>query len=283
MPLADWTVPFELTSALFDPNPLPINTDTGSGIYLLRPEGCSLGPTVRATKEDIPQASGSILHDRYLTGTEMTLAVQLWGTINQPACDTPDLQQEMLDTFMGYAAHLLNAGDNEGRISWAPSGTSERMLDDIRLLSYPTGELLEGVLELTMTIDTRFPYSMELTELQAPLDASEIVMNIGNLPTYPVFQLDGPFSTLILANTTTGAQWTYDAALPGAASVGPTDYIEIDTFRNTAYLNGNGANMKAGIDPLTAEFFPLAVGANTLTLSGDGPLTGLALVNGAYA
>lgn len=280
MPLADWSVPFELTSALYSGTDLPINTAAATGIYLLRPDGCSLATSVRATKEDMPQASGSILHPRYLTGMEMTLVVQLWETTQVAACN--ETSQVMLDEIMGYVAALLNAGDNQGRIVWTPDGESSRMLDDIRLLTYPEESITDGgITELTFTVDTRFPYAMEETELQVVLDASEVVTNLGNTYTYPVIRVNGTFTGFTLSNTTTGAQLVYDGTRPGATGVTSPSYIELDMFRNTAYLNGSGANMKAGIDPLLSEFFPLAPGANTITLTGAP--SGLALINGAWA
>lgn len=290
MPIADWSVPFSLTSTVYDANPLPINElIPGFGIYILRPDGCSLRTSVRSTKEDIPQADGSILHTRYLTGMEMTLAVQLWENEELPACN--EVAQEMLDTFMGYMYGLLNAGDNEGRIVWTPDGENDRMLDDIRLFSYPEESLTDGgILELTTTIDTRFPYSMDETELQVTLDASEVVLNAGNRPTYPVFKISGPFTGFTMVNTTTGQQMVYDGTRLGAAAVAAGDFIEFDMLRNTAYLGtypgaGDQDNMKPGIDPINSEFFPLAVGPNTITLTRTegGAIGGFALVNAAWA
>lgn len=281
MPIADWSVPFELTSALYSASTLPLNQQIpGGGIYLLRPDGCFLRTSVRSTKEDVPQADGSILHTRYLTGMEMQLTVQLWETDDEAACGS--LLQTMLDDIMGYLRALLNAGDNEGRISWTPTGQTNRMLDDVRLLSYPEETLSAGgIYELGFTIDTRFPYSMELTETQVVLDASEVVANVGNTDTYPVIRLDGPFTVALLDNTTTGKVWRYDSSRLGAAAVDVGDYIEIDMFRNTVFLNGNQDNMMAGVDPEVSTFFPLAPGNNTITLAG--PASGLAKVNGAWA
>ena len=88
MPLADWAVPFELTSAVYSGTMLSINSQTANGLYLLRPEGCSLVNQVRSTKEMVPQEDGAILHRRFAAGMEMTLAIQLWEDTTKIACDS---------------------------------------------------------------------------------------------------------------------------------------------------------------------------------------------------
>lgn len=284
MPIADWTVPFSLTSAVYSATLLPFNEafsfSAGSGIYLLREDACSLNTDVRSTKDNVPQADGSILHCRYLTGMEMNLTVQLWENQANPACD--QLQQEMMDTLMGYLYGLLNAGDNQGRISWTPNGGSsatstQRMLDDIRLLTYPV-ETHTGVLaELAFTVDCALPYAEDLTQLAPSIPGT--VVNAGNRPTYPVWQIySGNF---ILTNTTTGDTFAFDDSQPGCPDVG-AGYVEIDTFRNTAYLNGNLANLKPGIVMDSSDFFSIPPGTHTITCPGVGGAS-RGLINPAWA
>ena len=45
-------------------------------------------------------------------------------------------------------------------------------------------------------------------------------------------------------------------------------YAEIDTFRNTIYQNGAGANLKDGLDVEMTDFFGLVPGNNVITISG---------------
>ena len=150
MGVSNWGLPFYLTSKVYTddpepdteaPDPLPINQvftlRGGEQVkYLLRPDGCSLTNSVRETKDFIPQADGAILHRRFTAGMEMQLTIQMWETSEQIACDA--VLQQMLDTLNGYLYGLINAGDNQGRIAWLPAqGWNIRMLDDIRLLSYP--------------------------------------------------------------------------------------------------------------------------------------------------
>lgn len=287
MPIADWTVPFELTSGVFaGATTLPINQQTASGIYLLREDGCSLQNTVRATKENIPQEDGAILHRRFLAGMEMNLAVQFWQDTSNLACD--DLLQTMYDDLMGYLYGLLNAGDNQGRISWSPAGGSsatstQRMLDDIRLFSYPTEAHQKGFpMELSFTLDCALPYAEDLTQSTVALnDTGVIVTNSGNRPTYPVWKMNGGGGTYSITDLTTGEFFEYDPNFPNAPDLDSGDYIEINTFRDTAYKNGDGANCKPGINMEASAFFPLSPGDHMIVL-GSGT-TGTALWNNSWA
>lgn len=281
MPIADWTVPFELTSQLYSATLLDINQSltfpAGQGIYLLRPDGCTLTNTVRATKDNVPQAEGAILHRRFLAGMEMNLAIQLWESTEKPACDS--LQQEMLDTLMGYLYNLINAGDNVGRITWQPWGVNARMLDDLRLFTYPLeAHPPGGAMEITVTLDCELPYTEDLLELDPVISGP--VVNGGNRPTFPVWIINGPFTSFGLQNTTTGDEFLYDGSLPGATPVGGGDYLEINTFKNTVYLNGAGANMMPGIQMDSSDFFPLPAGSNAIVVTGA---SGFARINAAWA
>jgi len=310
MPLADWSVPFLLTSADYSATKLDINTQTANGLYLLRPEGCSLVNQVRSSKEFVPQEDGAILHRRFAAGMEMTLAIQLWETHDKIACD--DLLQEMLDTLMGYLYGLLNAGDNEGRIQWLPDGFSStasnyRMLDDIRLASYPVESQQPGSpYEITVTVDCELPYALDLTEVSQSLTGgSGTITNYGNRPLYPVWKIAGPFVAVTITNTTPtpDQQFVWDSTLPGSVTaLDNDDYLEIDTFHNTVTKFKNGLpsacvfntavatlfNGAAGIDMLNSEFFLIAPGANAITVSYiSGNTTNnncsLALINSSFA
>jgi hypothetical protein len=315
MPVADWTVSFNLTSKVYTNNPSPAGVSTDplllntsianfgglgvAGLFVLRPEGCSLVNQVRATKENVPQEDGAILHRRFTAGMEMTLAVQMWQDTDRIACD--DLLQSMVDTMMGYAYGLLNAGDNEGRVAWAPVGLSSagstyRMLDDIRLLTYPAASQAPGSpYELTFTVDCELPYAEDLTQLSPSLSGgSGTVVNYGDRPSYPVWKIYGPYSAFVLTNTTTGDTLTWDELFPGAgAALTDAQYLEIDTFRNTVSLihattaTGVNAANSATINVGSTSGWPTSgsftmsgvttsytgIGATTLTGCGNHPVT----------
>ena len=284
MAITDWTVPFLLRSRVYtnspspggvSDNPLPINSivtfPSGTGYYLLREDGCSLVNQVRSTKEFVPQADGSILHCRFVAGMEMTLAIQMWQDAHTLACDT--LLKEMVDTLNGYLYGLLNAGDNDGRIDWLPSGNSSvgssyRMLEDIRLLTYPAESHQTGSpYEVTVTLDTEWPYAVDETQL-APtfVGGSGTITNYGNRPTYPVWKIYGPYDGFVITNLTTGDTFSYDSLQPSAPNIGVNDYIEIGTFKNTSFKNGSGANCDPGIVMATSDFFTIPPGTNSISV-----------------
>lgn len=294
MPLADWSVPFRLTSRVYAGSTdllfnQAMSFAVGSGVYVLNPSSCHLRNEVRATKENVPQEDGSILHRRFLTGSEMDLAVQFWQDgLDQVACD--DLLQQMLDEFMGYVYGLLNAGDNDGRIAWLPDGNSSatssyRMLDDLRLLTYPV-ESSVTPFELTLTVDCALPYSEDLTATTASLSGGAgTVTNNGNRPLYPVWRIYGPFTDFTL--TAGSATFTYDSTLSGAVAVTNGHYLEINTFNNTVYLDGSGANRMAGIVMNSSDFFLIPVGGQAVTITysggGAGNNSSVAETNSAFA
>lgn len=287
--IANWNVPFYMTSASYGGGVLlPFNETfafpAGTGKIVLKQEGCSLAAAVRSTKDNVPQADGSILHRRFLTGMEMQLSAWFWettGAEGKMACD--DLLQSMVDTFMGYAYGLLNAGDNEGRISWLPDGAAPRMLDDIRLASYPKEAHVDGPgMGFEFMIDCALPYAENLEQLAPAVPG--VVVNGGNRPTYPVWQIDGPFSgVMTLANTTTGEEFSYDEDLPEAPNIDAGDYLEIDVFRNSATKIAPGpvlSNAFPGLVLPDSAFFEIVPGNNTITLSGAP--SGNGLINAAW-
>ncbi len=258
---------------------LTFNVPTAEGyLFSLDQDACSFNIVVRSTKDNVPQADGSILHHRFLTGVEMVLTVKLWTEDEKPACDA-DLAN-MLDLLSGSFRSLLNAGDNEGRLAWEIEGGSERMLDDARLLVYPLFTNQGGLNPVvTVTIDSRYPYAEDLNQTLTPCaDGVPVTLtNTGTADFFPVFQvnrLNGSTSAsavnaFTIDNLTTGEQFNYSDALPGADPISAGGhYAEIDTFGNTIFLDGNGANLKAGVDELTSEYFPLVTGANQILISG---------------
>jgi hypothetical protein len=259
---------------------LPFNTSAqaligSEAIYYLRPSGCSLVNTVRETKDNIPQFNGSILHRRFVQGLEMRLAVQLWKDNDEIACE--DLCQEMLDLLMGYLYGLLNAVDNEGRISWTPEGYETRMLDNLRLLTYPVEERGPGApLEIQFSLDTQYPYTIALTpRLSTVTDGgSTVITNTGNVPMYPVIKANSnagtPLGTSCNFFSVDDGINTFDwyGSNPGSQVIPAGSYAEMDCFGNTIFMNGSGANLSPGIDFINSDFLVLLPGANTISITG---------------
>lgn len=264
-----WEVPFTLQSPTL--GDLDLNVVDGNGrAYYLVPDACQDQIAVRATRTPIPAADGTIPNRRFLDSYITRLAIQLWAN-DAPACDQ-DLT-DMTDDLMGWLWSMLN---DEGRLRWTPytGYGDERMYDEVRWLDDAEWSLDEaGFSRITFSLDTPFPYAIDATQQTIPVtSAGANLTNTGNTKHWPVIKVYGPVgagSTFVIENTTTGEQLEYDTNLPGAPTLAGGDYMEIDTFRNTAYKNGSGANMKPGIYVPDSDFWGLEPGVNAL--DSDGP------------
>lgn len=256
---------------------LEFNVQQADRLYLLDQRACSfVAGDVRATKYNIPQADGSILPRRFLTGAVMELSIGMLETRDKPACD--DLLTDMLDDLLGSFRSLLNAGDNAGRITWEVAGEATRMLDDCRLLVYPkhvVGDVWDSVV---VTIDSRFPYAQSLLQTRTGIeDGSTVtVSNAGTADELPVFQvnrLNGvtagtPVSAFTITNVTTGVQFDWDDSLPGASAIPANHYAELSCFDNTIYKDGDSTNEDPGIVQLSSDYFGLVPGDNEIEIVG---------------
>lgn len=247
---------------------------------------------IRAVKDGVPQADGDILHRRYTNGTELPFVIQLWERIasspglddGKPACG--ETLRLMLETLGYYLQAVLNG---RGRWFWQPSGyPDERMLDECRWL-VPVKRSLAGKLTtVTFTLDSPFPYIIDATQgssagsggpIFVPAGTPTVIRNDGNHPFLPVIQALGPADAFTIENQSVidgdgePLRIVYDSDRPfppGESGVlASSDYGEIDTFKETIYLNGNLANLKPGIDWGETDYFFLAPGANTIVADVD--------------
>jgi hypothetical protein len=282
MAIPSWTPPtvFDLTNPYS--STLTFN-EQSDRLYLLDEQQCSFDITVRATKSDVPQADGSILHHRFLTGVEMTLVIQLWQTANRPACDS--LLREMHDDVMGSFRSLLNAEDNQGRLAWNIDGGNERMVDDLRLLVYPAYRKTDPLGIVTVTVDSQFPYAQDLNQTRTSCadGVPETLTNTGSSSYQPVF-LVNMFNTVIggsavhdftitLTQGPNSVQFVFDDSLPGGPPISASRFAEINTFENTIYQKVTeggvaGANLKASVDELSSEYMEFPIGTFDIQIDG---------------
>ncbi len=256
---------------------MAFNEQTSSGIYLVDQGGCDFHIDVRSTTDNVPQADGSILHTRFLTGVTIPMTIQLWETRNELACHG-ELLVEMLDNLSGALRSLLNAGDNEGRLAYQVDGQNDRMVDDVRLLVYPT--FTPGPPPtVTFTIDSRYPYAQDLTQQRTTFlnGVPQSIDNTGTAGYWPVFQVNraagvtntAAVNDFTIQNITTGIDFVYSSSNPGADPISAGGhYAEIDTFGNTIYLDGDGADLAAGITELESDYWPLVTGENDIVITG---------------
>lgn len=263
MPVADWSVPASLQSVY---GTLTLNASSGER-YLLVGSGCDMWQDVRAQQLNVPQEDGSLVQERFWTGTRLRLLIALWYN-DSPACDEP--LQTMVDTLSLHANSMIKAAW-AGRFNWAPAGANQRLLDYMQISEREqwTWDVSDpSFVRASLTFDSPFPYAIDLTQTTTNITGSTILNNTGNTTMFPVFKVNGSSSAFTLSNDTTGLSIVFDSALPGADPIPGGSYLEIDTFRNTAYLNGSGANYKDGIDVTSSDFFGLVPGSQVISISG---------------
>lgn len=244
------------------------------GFLLLRREGCKMGAPLRVTTDDVPASDGTIVHRVLRGGYAVNLTVELWqapgtdGAPGEPA--TGATLVALNDLMVRHLVRMLD--DGQGRLSWNPSGdtVAERMVDDL----FWTGDVDVSddalLWALAFGLQSPFPYAMDLQETTSPItDGGSVVLtNVGTSKFWPVIKAYGPATDFTITNDTTGKVIHYDSSQPGASAVAGGHYIEFDCFRNTAYLDGDVANRRAGVDPLVTEFWALELGANTVSCDG---------------
>lgn len=257
---------------------LNFNDDTAGTLYLLDPKRCNATRNLRVTSDPVPQGDGEILHARFAEGIEFSITLSLWIDRETPACDAAieggsATAREMSEELGKHLGGILNG---QGRWFWQPSDyPDERMMDEARwLVPMETTMNSEGIYEVTFGLDSPFPYLLDKTQTTSTISGSGTLTNNGNVEFWPVIVVDGPASVFSITNDDTGASIVYVGDdLPGGQDIGPGDIGEIDTFRNTMYLGIGGApgdddNLKAGIDVLNTDFWPLVPGTTNVTVAG---------------
>lgn len=267
--IANWSVPFTLTTPR---GSLPLNAATGDR-YLLLNEKCSGGADLRFTSDDMPQADGQLNHRSYLTGYRMRLALGLWDG-EEAACG--QAAQEMLDE-LGQHLDALRRDTGTKRIVWTPEGMPARMVNDLDLFERQVVTVVprdeESIVAVTFGVVSEFPYEMSEAE-QTP-----VLINAGSIPTtltndgntrfWPVFKVYGPTSQFTITNLSVldddgnPLEIVYDGSW-----IGTSEYVEIDAFRGTVFLNGDEDNLLSGIDFTETTFWALEPGANDVTIEG---------------
>jgi hypothetical protein len=261
--VADWDVEYTLTTP-YGTLILNREADIWPKWVVIATE-CAAGWQTRVTKANVPQRSGSTLRRRFATGAEVTLVFEAWETVEQPACDATLV--EMVEELRGHLWAMLTDSQGASRLVFQQPGVAARMFDDVQLLTEAKHSVIDNVRHrVTFTLDTPFPYAMDETQDTVTVDTTTaVVTNNGNVDFWPVIKVYGPFTDFVISNDDLGVAIIYDETLPGAPNISGVQYIEIDCFRDTAYVDGDQANAMPGIVMLSTDFFPLQPGANTIT------------------
>lgn len=271
------------------------DTGTDGRRFQLNPAKCSATLPVRVTDDDLPQADGKIPHRRWRSGYSVHLAIEPWTVDGDDfECASGEDLVEMLDLLGLHINSMIRTGLVQGfpnaRLLFSPTGSADRMFDRCQLSGTPNVTLdgALGGIQVEFDLDTTYPYYIEAEETQTVLAATgvEIIENAGNTQYFGVVKIDGPTSNFILFNNTildqdgNPLQIVYDDSLPGAAAIAGGNYVEINLYTGTAFLNGSGSNLVAGLDFRYTDFWPLVPGLNQVGLVGA---SGTFLSNGAWA
>jgi hypothetical protein len=272
---------------------------TALGIFQLDPAKCQAGAARRITRNNIAQADGEITHRKFKTGFVIELNAILYERIGSgaiPACggtlrQMGDMLSEYLEATANNDAQLLFWPSR-----WPATGPIPlpRMMDMARAMG-PSGNDSSGSsfvsvvtekdpegpqVDVTFAFLSPLPYLTDFMDYPTTPDATvtwasgaQTVPNDGNTDYYPTVRVWGPADGFELVNYSilddAGNPLTlvYDDTLPGAIPIASGNYLEIDTFRNSAqiHLPGGGTdNGLPGIDVRQTDYWTLAPGNNDI-------------------
>lgn len=278
----EWNIPFTLKTPQ---GQLDLNAESGNR-YLLVPAKCSMQvDSLRVTTRDVPAGDGGIPGKTWRSFYSVKLGLQYWigDSVESSVIACGSDRRAMHDELMLHLNSLVRPSDADlaggnAQLFWTPTGDSsvdDRLVNRLTLVSYgPAVDDGEGAVEVDFEFRSEYPYAMDKTEITTSVesDGSNVftLTNPGTADFYPVFKVYGEFESFALTNVTLGLDLNYDGVQPGAQDVGPGDYAEVDTFRETIFLNGNGANLEAGIDIPSSDYWYLAPGDNEIEFVSPG-------------
>lgn len=284
MPLAEWDVPFLVTSPR---GTLKLNEPQGGSgankddLYLLDESKCRAGiSALRTTNHDKPQDDGAYLHRIFKSYSVITLEAELWvGAVGdaEPACDADRVR--MLDNLMDHIDGLLDPAQalidsGQTKIQWSPTGAAhDRMLNRVKTLTWPTEVITNPVMAVDFELHSPIPYAMDVNEQVSAIAPAITIVNGGTTAFHPVFRVHGPVGQFSIENIVPGLFINYDENLPGAVPIASGHYAEIATFGNTIFLDGSSTNLMAGLDVQTSDFWKLLRGSNDLAYTSDNVLS----------
>lgn len=280
----EFDVPMEIISP-FLPDGLLINqliapVDGTSYYFLVRPSGYQIIPSkFRSVIDSISQADGVSIQQPYIDGLVATMTVEYWEATNGDihsltiACaQTARLMDQLLLGVLNSLRVWTTDPNNLQRYIWTPTGAGNRALTNVLLASWPTVTIEDPPpgISRTFSLGTPFPYAIDLSQSDPTIDDGDslVITNGGNADFSPVMQIQGPTTVFLITNEETGETVSYDGTRPGAAAIASGHYAEIDFFQGSIFLDGAGADLVAGLDPVATDLFTFAPGDQTISVTG---------------
>ena len=259
---------------------MPSGTSDTSYYFLVRPSGYQIVPgKFRSVIDSISQADGVSIQQPYIDGLVATMTVEYWESptndvqTNTLAC--AQTAREMDQILLGVLNSLrvwTTDPNTMQRYIWTPTGAGNRALTDVLLASWPTLSLQEepNRVQRTFSLGTPFPYAIDLSQSDPVIDDGDslAITNGGNADFSPVMRVAGPTTVFLITDEATGQTISYDGTRPGAVAIGSGHYAEINFFQGSIFLDGDGADLVAGLDPTVTDLFTLAPGTQTISVTG---------------
>jgi tail protein len=219
-------------------------------------------PGVRVSPVPLALRDGGVVPDAYLH--ELYLEFDFLVHASSFTARTT-----VIDQLRSHLQALLRA---DGTHKWTPSGASgrQRTVRAFDIADPQGGVTKSGSFALVASDPAAYAQTQQ-TVNSTPVGASPTsatVTNGGEIPTWPILQLNGAITNPTVENQTTGKKIELDLS---SLVIANATYVEIDTRAETVILNTTGASQIGKIDPATSEFFTLAKGSNTVRMTGSSP------------
>lgn len=291
MPNIEWSVPMEIISpylpdGLLINQPMTVEGLDNAFYFMVRPDGYQIVPgKFRSVIDSISQADGVSMQQPYIDGLVATMKIEYWIAVNgdikalYPAgvvkdvgdfCLDARLMNEMLMGVLNSLRLWTTDPNTMQRYIWTPTDTNQRLLTNVLLSSWPTPGQDPPLVSQTFSLGTPYPYAIDIDQSDPTIDdgGSLVITNEGNAHFSPVMQVQGPTTVFLITDELTGETVSYDGTRPGAVAIGGGDYAEIDFFQGSIFLNGDGADLVAGLDPVATDLFTFAPGDQTISVTG---------------
>lgn len=251
--MADVGILYELETTLGDLCFNDFDEDwEGNGYYHLTTVDGLDSPNIRTSSQVIPQRAGVLQFTSFIDARYPILT----GRIIAP---TVQRRSELMSLLRAHGMAMLN---DDALLKWTPPDGVPRQVT-VRL-NQPVSITGGGVVKefsLGMIAPNPFVGSQILNQQYTAFatggdGGKATILNSGDAETYPVIRVYGPGTTHTVRNNTTGKTLVFSGLTIASGS-----YLEVDTWNETALLNGDEAQSKLGtLDPATADFWTLVPG-----------------------
>ena len=237
---------------------LTFNATSGDRYWLSNVSGMD-STDLRGGGSVLSQRDGGIAGTRF----QQPLFITFEGQFVADTVTSRTLLEKNMRTY------LRSLHRTDGTLTYTPTGLPARQRT-VRLAAGPdhSGGYLKSF-QFVLEAPDPLAYSTTLTT-SANITVNGAAVNVtngGDVATWPTLQLHGAVTNPIIKNNTTGKTLELDYS---GLVVADGTYVEANT-RNETVLLTTGVSKIGALDPLTSEFWQLAVGVNAIEVDGTSP------------